>query len=250
MLKNNLNYDSIQDDHLDDLIRLAYKQADALETREILEKDVRALTPDEEALCRRAYERFQQKADAKDRAEKKQANIRQWKKRTMRFVTTAACLVLILGIATPIAIAKVEFIRVKVLQLLMNEQEEYTELSLVEDEDASFDVPGDWRGEYYLSYIPEGYALSYVDPVYDEVIYNYDDTTSIDFHECSIGDVANVDSEDANMSYDFVNGDVALVIEKDDTVVTWSNGEKYFIIKTYLSKEETLKIAESLRRIH
>lgn len=250
MLKNILNYDSIRDDHLDDLIRLAYKQADALETQEILENDVRTLTPDEEALCRRAYERFWQKADVQDRAEKKQTNISRWRKRASRFVGAAACLVLLLGIATPIAIAKVESIRVKVLQLLINVQEEYTELSLAEDTEASFDVPGDWRGEYYLSYIPEGYVLSYVDPVYNEVIYTYNDTISIDFHECSIGDVANVDSENADISYDFVNGDVALVIEKDDTVVTWSNGERYFIVKTYLSRGETLEIAESVRRIH
>lgn len=250
MPKNVMNYDSIQDEHVDDLIRLAYKQADALETQEILENDVRELTPDEEELCRRAYRSFLQKVDVQKRIEKKQKDIWRWKKRTSRFVSAAACLVLLLGIATPIALAKVEFIRVKVLQLLIDVQEEYTELSLVEDTETSFNVPGDWRGEYYLSYIPEGYALSYIDPVYDEVIYNYNDTMSIEYHECSIGDTVNVDSENANISYDFVHGEVALVIEKDDTVVTWSNGEKYFIVKTYLSREETLKIASSLHRIH
>lgn len=250
MPKNFLNYDSIQDDHMDDLIRLAYKQADALEAQEILENDVRELTPDEEELCRCAYRSFLKKIDVQKRIEKKQTDIRQWRKRASRFVSTAACLVLLLGITTPIAIAKVEFFRVKVLQLLIKVQEEYTELSLVEDTETSFNVPGDWKGEYYLSYIPEGYVLRYIDPVYDEVIYKYNDTISIEFHECSIGDTANVDSENAIISYDYVHGEVALVIEKDDTVVIWSNGEKYFIVKTYLSREETLRIANSLHKIH
>ena len=250
MAKNVLNYDSIQDDHMDDLIRLAYKQADALKTQEILENDIHELTPDEEELCRRAYKHFLQKVEVQDRIEKKQTNIRQWRKQASRFISTAACLVLLLGIAAPIAIAKVEFFRVKVLQLLINIHEEYTELSLVEDTDLSFNVPGNWRGEYYISYIPKGYVLSYIDPVYDEVVYTYNDTISIEFHECSIGDTANVDSENANISYDFIHGEVALVIEKDDTVVTWSNGEKYFIVKTCLSRRETLRIANSVFRIH
>lgn len=250
MPKNVLNYDSIQDDHMDDLIRLAYKQADALETQEILENDVRELTPDEEELCRRAYRSFLQKVDVQKREEKKQKDIRQWKKRASRFVSTAACLVLLLGIATPIAIAKVEFIRVKVLQLLIDVQEKYTELSLVEDENASFIVPAEWQGDYYISYIPDGCVLDRIDPDINQAVYYQKGKMVIEFDERSADAEMNVDSEDAKITYGTVKGDIALIIEKADTLIAWSNGEKYFIVRTYLTKEETLKIAESLRRIH
>ena len=249
MPKNNLNYDSIQDDHLDALIRLAYKHADALETQEILEKDVHALTPAEEELCRRAYARFQQKTDAQERKARKQTSIGRWRKRASRLVGVAACLVLLLGVATPIAIAKVEFIRVQVLKLLINVQEKYTEFSLVEDREASFDVPAEWQGEYYPSYIPEGYTIDYIVPLFNEIIFVNAIEEKIMFYEYEMTEELNIDTENADISYNTVNGDVALVVVKDWISIIWSNGDKYFVIKTNLTMNETLKITNSLQRV-
>lgn len=249
MPKNKLNYDSIRDEHLDALIRLAYRQADALEAQEILEGDVRALNPEEEELCRRAYARFQQRVEAQDRADRRRASIGRWRRRASRFVGVAACVVLLLGIAAPIAIAKVDFIRVRVLQLLIDVQEEYTELSLVEDEAASFDVPMNWRGAYYPSYIPEGYELSDLDPLVNDVVYTNSKGERIVFSECDQATETNIDSEDAVLSYDAVNGATALILEKNGTMISWSDGIKYFIVLTDIPKEESLKIANSVRRI-
>ena len=73
-----------------------------------------------------------------------------------RLVLIGACVVLVIGIAAPIAIANIEAIRVRVMELLINIQDEYTEISMVENEEMAFDVPAAWRGEYYPSYIPDG----------------------------------------------------------------------------------------------
>lgn len=259
MPKNKLNFDSILDEHLDMLIKLAYKQAAALEAQEILEKDLRELHPEEEETCRRAYVRFQQIVEARERAERRQMNIRRCRKWVSHFVGIAACIVLLLGIAAPIAIANVDVIRAKVLRLLINVRDEYTELSLIEDPDASFDVPAGWEGEYFPSYIPEGYVLYEVFHPMAKVYYVDEEDHFINFDECDANTYVNVDSEDAEISYDLVNGNTAMIIEKvyhdeekviDSKTVIWSNGYKYFIIDTELSVEETLKIAESVRRIH
>ena len=45
------------------------------------------------------------------------------------------------------------------MKLLLHVEEEYTELSLVEDEAASFDVPAEWQGGSFPAYIPEGMKL-------------------------------------------------------------------------------------------
>lgn len=251
MPKNKLTYDSIQDEHLDLMIRLAYKHADALEAQDIIENDARALTPEEEGACRRAYERFQGKMEAQYRSERRQTNIRRLRKWASRFVVGAACMILIIGIAAPIAIANVEVIRARVLQLLINVQKEYAELSLVEDPDASFDVPAGWEGEYFPSYIPEGYVLEEVFHPFAMVYYVDGEGNLLSLYECDANTYTNVDSEDAEISYDFVNGDSAMIIEKGrDITIIWSNGHKYFILDTVLSKEESLKIAESVRRIY
>ena len=113
MRKNRINYDSIQDAHLDHLIRLAYRQADALEARELLENAPRELSPEEEALCGRAYARFQEKARALEAEEKCRNHPQRWKRRLSRGIGIAACVVLLLGIAAPIAVARVEFTRTR-----------------------------------------------------------------------------------------------------------------------------------------
>ena len=249
MRKNTLNYDSIQDEHLDEMIRLAYKYADGLETEEILKNDVHDLSREEEEACKNAYLSFQQKVEKLKQEEKKQSNISQWKKRASRLVGIAACLVLLLGVATPIAIARVESIRVKVLQLLINVQDKYTELKLVEDPGATFDVPADWRGDYYFSYIPEGYALYEIDPLIDRAYYRNIDGDAFSFSEFSQDQEISLDSEGAVISYEFISGNLALVIEKYGTTVTWSDGTKYFIVRSTQGKTDTLKIANSFRRI-
>lgn len=248
MRQNNLNYDSIQDEHLDGLIRLAYKYNVALETQDILET-MHQLSPEEEEICRRAYIRYREKANKIEKEEKKRSDQLLWKKRTSRFVSIAACMILLLGIATPIAIANVEFIRVKILQLLIDVQQEYTEIHLVEDYDASFDVPANWRGEYYPASIPEGYELCEINPFYNEVSFENSNGQRIVFSECSQDVETNLDSENAILSYSSVNGTTAFVIEKDRTIITWSDGIKYFIVETDMSKNDSLNIANSVRRI-
>lgn len=267
MRNNDLNFDAIQEEHLDELIRLAYLQDDALEAQDVLEDGLRELSPEEEALCERAYARFREQAERLDRDARRQDGARRRRRWFSRAGLAAACLIILLGIAAPIAIAKVDFIRVRVLKLLINVEEEYTELSLVEDDEASFNVPAEWRGAYYPSYIPEGYYLWYLDDVDDQVIYHHpdDEYGIVEFDEMSRDTKMNVDSEDAEISYDAVNGNSALVIKKGDksfvniygeddfvpgdVMVIWSNDEKYFLVRVRSSREEALRIARSVRRL-
>ena len=53
--------------------------------------------------------------------------------------------------------------------MLIRIEEDHAKLSLVEDEDASFDVPSGWQGDYYPTYIPDGYEVFNVIPYYATV---------------------------------------------------------------------------------
>jgi len=94
-----------------------------------------------------------------------------------RLRLVVACLLLIFIIGATTAIAAIPSIRVRVLELLINIEKEYMEISLVENESLSFDVPSEWNGKYFLSYIPRGSYEIIIDQILgsDEVFYIYDD---------------------------------------------------------------------------
>ncbi len=72
----------------------------------------------------------------------------------------------------------------------------------------------------------------------------------IEFDELSEDTETGLDTENASLSDCTVNGQTALVVEKDgETTIVWSEDEKYFIVCSSLSQDETLRVAESVKLI-
>ena len=147
-MSNYNNYDDIQDRHMDTMIRLAYLQKEALETEDILKEVEESDKENEQVHPDIAYQMFLDKLERETRKERKTKRLNEAKKAMSRLVLIGACVVLVIGIAAPIAIANIEAIRVRVMELLINIQDEYTEISMVENEEMTFDVPVAWRGKY------------------------------------------------------------------------------------------------------
>ena len=132
MRRNRYNFDALQDQHLDAMIRLAYKQADALEAQRIAD-DCRASAEQpsaEEAAA--AFASFEGKLRHLARQDARAARRRRLGHMLPRIVQAAACIVLLLGISAPIAIANVESFRVKVMEMLIDIQEDHAQLEMVE----------------------------------------------------------------------------------------------------------------------
>lgn len=250
MNKNQQNFDEIQDQHLDAMLKLAFKQADALETQRILEKCEQTGCEVDEKSAAAAYDRFLDKLAGQEKQQRKQACTVKFRRGASRFIQAAACIVVILAIAAPVALANVEAIRVKVMQLLIDIQEDHTELSFVEDENAEFYVPENWKGRYYPSYIPEGFSLTEQSVLARWVRYQDKMGVDIMFSEYDENDAVNVNSENAELSYVEINGRNVFVIERDDmTIATWALEDRYFVVETGLSKEEALNIVRNVKRI-
>ena len=139
-MSNYNNYDDIQDRHMDTMIRLAYLQKEALETEDILKEVEESDKENEQVHPDIAYQMFLDKLERETRKERKTKRLNEAKKAMSRLVLIGACVVLVIGIAAPIAIANIEAIRVRVMELLINIQDEYTEISMVENEEMTFDV--------------------------------------------------------------------------------------------------------------
>jgi hypothetical protein len=168
----------------------------------------------------------------------------------------AAVVIAALAVAGGVALAASHTVRVQVMKMLVNVEKEYTELSLVEDTDASFDVPAEWEGGYYPSYIPEGYAVDSVISVPDYSMVEYvninSDKVGIDFSECGEGAESNIDTENATIESITVGGNDGFLATKENHVsIYWDNGQEYFILQTTdIAREEAVSIAESVRSVN
>lgn len=244
------NYENLVDEHLEFMIRLACEAQEDAEIDELIAESQLEHTTEEKEITRNAYLLFQRKLAEQEQKERKDSRRRRVQRILPRTISVAACLVILLAIATPFAVANISSIRVKVLQMLIRIEEDHAKLSLVEDEDASFDVPSGWQGDYYPTYIPDGYEVSYIGRYSATVEFSNTEGNVLTFNECSESDQYNIDSENALMSYEFINGQQVFTVESTYTTsVAWSNGRKLFVVDGAMAKDELLKIAESVQLI-
>ena len=250
MADKKTNYDEIQDEYLDSLIRLAYKNAEALEAQRLMEEDDNASDPvppdDKEAV----FQMFLDKMEQLEGGGQRKARVIPWKKALPRLVNIAACIVVILGIAAPFAIAYVEPIRIRVMQLLIDIKDDHTELIFTEDTDAEFYVPEGYMGRYYPTYIPEGFELTDVSVLFYDTTYQNKAGAKIYYSECTEDDEIDINTEGAILSHATVNGADAFVAEQETyVIITWALEDRYFVIIADTSLDEALKMARSVRRI-
>lgn len=263
MNENRLNFPEIQDAHLDQMIRLAFAQEAALLAQEWMAQSETPETPQEQERAERLLRRMRAQIDREERAVRRRSRSARLRRIVPRVVEIAACVVLAVAVATPFAIANVEFIRSAVMKLLIriDWDEDVMQMNLVEDEGAAFNVPADWPGEYFPSYLPEGLEVtwkSYI-PGYPCIEYTSESGERvINFSEMGENSTQVNGIEGAVISYMDINGQTAVVIETEHPEneadyyvgIAWDNGEKWFSVDTSgIPKEETIKIARSVKKI-
>lgn len=263
MNENHLNFREIQDEHLDQIIRLAFKQEAALRTQELIIESEKPFTPEQQARAEQIHVRMLEQINQEERNKRSKERKERARRIIPRIIVAAACVVLVIGVAAPIAIANVEFIRSAVMKMLIRIDLEKGEvrMNFVEDDTASFDIPSDWPGEYFPSYMPEGFDVTWKSYVGENPCIEYTSQTGqqvISFDEMDSNTTAISGIEGGVISYVEINGYTAIVIEtenpEDETNyhvdITWDNGEKWFGVGSRgIPREETLKIAQSVKKI-
>lgn len=262
MNENHLNFQEIQNEHLDHMIRLAFKQEASLQAQQLIKESEQPLTPEEQLHAQKLLERMLTQINRRERADKRQRRRALARKFVPKIIEAAACMVLVIGIAAPIAIANVDSIRSKVMQLLIRFDWEKGEahMNFVEDESASFDVPADWPGDYFPSYLPEGFEVTWRSQLgFPCIEYQSKTGQQVICYDEKGPDTTTVSGiEGGVISYVEINGHTAIVIETENPVdeahysvgITWDNGEKWFDVNTSgLTKAEAVRIAQSVKKI-
>lgn len=170
-------------------------------------------------------------------------------------IQVASIFIASIFVAGSIALATNETVRVEVMRLISTMSEEYTSLKLVEDEEASFDVPSDWQGNNYPSYLPADLQMfsmhSYVG--YCSVSYKSagKDAVELDFSELGSDTETNIDTENATICTIMIRDYPGFLAVKEERIsLYWSDGQDYFILLARnIDKDSLIKVAESVRRV-
>ncbi|HPJ03625.1 MAG TPA: DUF4367 domain-containing protein [Candidatus Limiplasma sp.] len=164
----------------------------------------------------------------------------------------AAILIAVITIAGGVAIATSHSIRVQVMKMLVQMEEQYTSLSLVEDTEASFEIPLEWTGEYYPSYIPESFeanvVISFPGNHMVEFFTGESATIRIIFSEYGDSTMANIDTENATVKAITIGNDSGFISIKDSHIyIYWDNGRAFFVLQTNgIVEDEAIRIAQSV----
>ena len=255
-----MKYDipQLQDDHLDMMIRLAFDLEDIEQADALLSTADPALTEDDVRLADAAYLLACARAE---KASKPRAILAAARKALPWVINIAACIVLLLAIAAPVAIANSSTFRAKVMELIMELDEEKGEahFSFVSVEDAAFDVPEGWRGNYFPSYIPNGFFIYDYDPAFPMACIQYRNEAEdqLFFDEFTSYTDMMVGTEDCTISPILINGNQGTLIQGPGAdgitlgvTITWQNDTNWFCVTTFgLTTEEAIAVASSVKRI-
>ena len=213
------------------------KEMDALEqARETPDEELQAMV---EAARPRILKRFAQ--------ELSRVRMRRMRKGMTKIAAVVLILLMVSSLGLVTAVATIAPVRVKVMELLVLIEERYSRVSMQES-GKYIDVPAGWEGYYYMSYIPEGYRIMSQDE--GGVWYEDASGNQLRFGEWEMSDWVNIDTEDAPMRYVSLKYDDALMIEKNGRItLTWSRGNRFFVLKYTGTEEEAIRIADGVMMI-
>lgn len=244
MKEHRAYWDMLEEEYCDCLTGLALKLREMEDTQALIAESERMEL--DAAQAERAYALFLQKWQAQEKGRRRAARKAQIRRYVPKIAEIAACILLVICIATPLAVANIESVRASVVRFLIQIHDEYAEIGIVEG-GATIDVPDGWTGGYYLSYIPQGYEVRQVSPFDPLVIYLNAEGNALLFREGDEHSKTNIDSEDKIITYENINGETALVLEDEaGTSIVWSKGKNYFILQLDEPKAEALKVARGV----
>lgn len=244
---------SLQDRAYDLLGEMLIEQDTEQFLRELEEKQASGDTADIDTFSRRKDENNLKKIAAYTRKQRRRRLVR----RTLpKIGQIAAVVVAVFFLAGSVAVAASHTVRVKVMELLINIEREYTTITLVEDETASFDVPAAWKGSSYPAYIPEGMEIEQIADLKNACFVTYHETKhptkKISYDEFGTGSVTNIDTENADVRMIRISGYWGYLVTKNETVqIFWTDGVRYYVVSSkQLGEEETIAFAQNIRKIN
>ena len=242
---NNIS-EEIINEHLDMMIRLALKQAEA---EGLLNDNQDPDEPVPENVVNETFDLFLTRVKEQERQERKEKRLLRRKRILRAGIRALVCLFLVFALAMPVAIASIDSFRTYVVGLLIQENDDHLEIQV--DKTRRSDVPADWIGSYYPEYIPEGYQFAGASQLDPMSMYTNTAGDIMYFSEYSDNTKISIDSEDAVISFIAVANTTAVVSgENEEIRMVWYNYDRLFELIGILSIDEAQRIASSVTNVH
>ena len=252
-MKNDDLIDSLREEHLDLLIRLTF-ELEASQIIEQMETEIEQTFSDEEELVtQRALAAAYEKLRRQELSARENRSAERRHRRLMRAIEILACVILAIGISAPVAVANIETLRQKIVDFLINinEEKERTDIDPYED----LVVPDGWEGNYYPTFLPAGTLGYEIDPIRKtKITFTMENGEMFVFSE-SDEDVSTVMGvQNGQFSYININGCEARLWEFDEEEhfirIIWDIDEQWFVLETRgLDQETAYMIATDVKRI-
>lgn len=190
----------------------------------------------------------------------KKAQGRQERRQLSKQFMARASVILAIFIAIAgILTVSVEAIRIRVFNMLLETQEQFTEIQfengsedLGEASDGTFSSWEDIEvvsGNFYPTYVPEGYIIEdyEVHDMFMHIVYTNGKDRSLIFGQSSMSTSIQIDTEDAQVSHPMIDGVQGIMAEEDGGVIlVWHNNLFSYTLTGEISTEEALRMAESI----
>ncbi|MHB8065221.1 MAG: DUF4367 domain-containing protein [Ruminiclostridium sp.] len=176
-------------------------------------------------------------------------------KRASRIVSRTAVVFLVFLLSFTILVSSVQAFRTRFFNFMIEIGKEFTSINLKEKEESNNsrfanDIPSDWKNVYIPQYVPEGYKISDTNSLVTQKTIHYTAVNKalIVFIQYSDKDTnIRVDTENAKVSWIVINDEESIVSEKGGmTTAVWHNSDCAFSLIGHISKEELIKMAESV----
>lgn len=163
-------------------------------------------------------------------------------------VVAITLLLFFIGLTT--AVATVRPVRLRILDFIAQIEENYSAVSLVFNENEEIVVPDEWKGKYYLYYIPEEFEFSRIDELFNIAFYATTDDRALQFSEYEDTIYSNINIDQENAFDISINGNSGIAMTSEEgTKITWCVDDAYLYL--YFSGDlDTAKlIASNVKRI-
>ena len=242
----------LEDEYLDDVIRLAVKRERMQEAEEILRLSREPVSPEEESRLDRIWSQALAKMDEIESRKKKAGRARTLRSAIINFSRIAACLAVLIVIGAGFAVATNSTFRSAVYNLFVTQDQDYIYVNF--GKETTFEVPDGWAGLYFPSAIPPEYENKFMlpEPETAYIEYEAENGSRIIFQDFGFDSDGTFDKNIASEIE--INGRTGFITESADPlsyVVSWPADDRWLTLTTYdLTKEETMDLVNSVRRIN
>jgi len=241
----------LYEEYEDSLFKLVMHDAAEKEGQLFLEEKEKLKNDPEFFPSHAAVQKFSQQLDAQLKKPKAYAG----RQRIWQFLNRAAVAMLIMLVVLGATVVTVEAMRVRVLNFLMDIQQEYTSFQLKDNSSGSEgdSTTIDWRQAYVPTYIPYGYEVSAVSDgeLLRKIEFKSPQGSLITYMELGEGNKPALDTENASVFETVsINGHEGTLVEKDSLVtIIWAMHDRMFMIRGEMEQNTAVKMAEGVKYI-